>query len=133
MAHHINFNEQTGQHSFFSVQQKAWHGLGQIVEGYPTSREALQLAGLDFKVEKMPNIHRIADGTETISGSSFFTYRTDNGEVLGDRVGADYKVVQNRDAFAFFDAIVGGDGIQYETAGALGAITGVFVCCSPGR
>jgi phage/plasmid-like protein (TIGR03299 family) len=127
MGHNINFNEQTGQHSFFSVQQKAWHGLGQIVEGYPTSKEALQLAGLDFEVIKMPNIHRIADGTETISETSFFTYRTDNGAVLGDRVGVDYKIVQNRDAFSFFDAIVGGDGIQYETAGALGKGEKIFI------
>ena len=41
MAHNINFNEQTGQHSFFSVEQKAWHGLGQIVKDYPTSEEAI--------------------------------------------------------------------------------------------
>jgi phage/plasmid-like protein (TIGR03299 family) len=127
MAHNINFNEQTGQHSFFSVQQKAWHGLGQIVEGYPTSKKALQLAGLDFEVVKMPNVHRIADGTETVSETSFFTYRTDNGAVLGDRVGADYKIVQNTDAFSFFDAIVGGDGIQYETAGALGKGEKIFI------
>ena len=31
MAHDLNFNEQTGKVSFFSVQQKAWHGLGQVV------------------------------------------------------------------------------------------------------
>ncbi|TCN60604.1 hypothetical protein EV142_101176 [Flavobacterium circumlabens] len=47
MAHNINFNERTGRYSFFSVQQKAWHGLGQIVEQYPTSEEAIQHAGLD--------------------------------------------------------------------------------------
>lgn len=52
MAHNINFNEQTGKHSFFSVKEKAWHGLGQIVEGYPTSAEALKFAGLDYTVEK---------------------------------------------------------------------------------
>jgi len=52
MAHNINFNKQTGKHSFFSVQQKAWHGLGQIVEQYPTSAEALKFAGLDYTVEK---------------------------------------------------------------------------------
>lgn len=49
----------------------------------------------------------------------YATMRTDNETVLGV-VGKDYEVVQNVDAFSFFDSIVGGDGIQYETAGALG-------------
>jgi len=39
--------------------------------------------------------------------------------VLGSSEKA-YQIVQNWDAFSFFDSIVGGDGIQYETAGALG-------------
>ena len=52
MAHNLDFNEQTGKHSFFSVKEKAWHGLGQIVEGYPTSAEALKFAGLDYTVAK---------------------------------------------------------------------------------
>ena len=42
MAHNINFNENTGRYSFFSVKEKAWHGLGQIVEQYPTSAEAIK-------------------------------------------------------------------------------------------
>ena len=54
MAHNINFNERTGKYSFFSVQQKAWHGLGQIVEQYPTSEEAIKHAGLDYEVVKSP-------------------------------------------------------------------------------
>lgn len=128
MGHNINFNEQTGKHSFFSVQEKAWHGLGTIVENYPTSKEALQLAGLDFNVVKMPNIHRLGDGTEVVSDNSFFTYRTDNGAILGDKLGRDYNIVQNVDAFSFFDAIVGGgDGIIYETAGALGKGEQIFI------
>ena len=127
MAHQINFNEKTGQHSFFSVQEKAWHQLGQVVAGYPTSKEALQLAGLDYHVEKAANIHRTMDGTETISETSFFTYRKDNNAILGDKLGADYKVVQNTDAFTFFDSIVGGDGIMYETAGALGKGERIFI------
>lgn len=127
MAHNLNFNEQTGKHSFFSVNEKAWHGLGQIVKDYPTSKEALQFAGLDYQVVKMPNIHRIADGTETISDTSFFTYRTDNGAVLGNKLGADYKIVQNVDAFTFFDSIVRGDGIMFETAGALGKGEKIFI------
>jgi phage/plasmid-like protein (TIGR03299 family) len=127
MAHQINFNEQTGKHSFFSVKEKAWHGLGQIVTGYPTSAEALKIAGLDFTVSKLPNIHRLPDGTEQVSKTSFFTYRTDNNAVLGDKLGTDYSIVQNTDAFSFFDAIVQGDGIQYETAGALGKGERIFI------
>ncbi len=137
MAHNINFNEQTGKHSFFSVQQKAWHGLGQIVEGYPTSAEALKFAGLDYVVEKRnlftyDNENQAADADieikipEIVVPNYFATVRTDNEAVLGV-VGKDYEVVQNTDAFSFFDAIVGGDGIQYETAGALGKGERIFI------
>ena len=128
MAHQINFNQQTNMHSFFSVKEKAWHGLGKIVSDYPTNAEALRYAGLDFEVEKLPNLHRLPDGSEVVSEKSFFTYRKDTGEILGDKLGSDYKVVQNRDAFAFFDAIVGNDeGILYETAGALGNGERIFI------
>lgn len=127
MAHNIHFNEQTQKHSFFSVQQKAWHNLGQIVQDYPTSAEALKFAGLDFEVIKAPNIHRLPSGDEVLSNTSFFTYRHDNNAILGDKLGADYKVVQNTEAFNFFDEIVGGDGIMYETAGALGNGERIFI------
>jgi phage/plasmid-like protein (TIGR03299 family) len=56
----------------------------------------------------------------------FSTVRTDNDTVLGV-VGKDYQIVQNRDAFSFFDSIVGGDGMLYETAGALGHGERIFI------
>lgn len=128
MAHNLNFNSRTGNYSFFSVQEKAWHGLGKIVEDYPTSAEALQFAGLDYEVVKEPNTHTLPSGKSIVSDSSFFTYRRDNEAILGDRVGRDYHIVQNREAFNFFDSIVGnGDGIMYETAGALGNGERIFI------
>lgn len=39
MAHNLNYNQQTGKHSFFSVKEKAWHGLGTIIGDCPTSIE----------------------------------------------------------------------------------------------
>jgi phage/plasmid-like protein (TIGR03299 family) len=45
--------------------------------------------------------------------------RTDTGEVLGI-VGDSYEPIQNRDAFAFFDNLVGSDEAIYETAGTIG-------------
>jgi phage/plasmid-like protein (TIGR03299 family) len=128
MAHNINFNEQTGKHSFFSVKEKAWHGLGQIVQDYPNSAAALQFAGLDYTVEKR-KLYTQANEYENpqISVPDYFaTIRTDSKEVLGV-VGKNYEVVQNVDAFSFFDAIVDGDGIQYETAGALGKGEKIFI------
>jgi len=138
MAHNLFYNEQTEKHSFFSVKEKAWHGLGQIVADYPTSAEAIRYAGLDYTVEKRPLFtnslpNELNEMSESfafpkIDVPNFFaTVRTDNNSVLGV-VGKDYEVVQNADAFQFFDAIVGGEsGIKYETAGALGKGERIFI------
>jgi phage/plasmid-like protein (TIGR03299 family) len=137
MAHNINFNEQTGKHSFFSVKEKAWHGLGQLVQDYPTSAEAIQYAGLDYTVEKRPlftydndNMLQDVEGSlqipEIAVPNYYATLRTDTKDVLGV-VGKDYKIVQNKEAFTFFDAIVDGEGIMYETAGALGKGERIFI------
>lgn len=135
MAHNLNHNEGTGKYSFFSVKEKAWHGLGQIVTDYPTSAEAIQHAGLDYRVEKRRLFTNDSVNTfgnaDTIKPTievpnTFATVRTDNDTVLGV-VGKEYQVVQNRDAFSFFDAIVGGEGILYETAGALGKGERIFI------
>jgi phage/plasmid-like protein (TIGR03299 family) len=93
---------------------------------------------LDYIVEKRPLFTNSLDnelaGIDTgiaipkIAVPNFYaTVRTDNNAVLGV-VGKDYEVVQNVNAFEFFDAIVGGgDGILYETAGALGKGERIFI------
>ncbi|HAK76927.1 MAG TPA: alpha/beta hydrolase [Runella sp.] len=138
MAHNLNFNSSTGEYSFFSVQEKAWHGLGQIVQDYPTSEQAIRYAGLDYEVIKSPLFTKGSNIKETSQGivignnelevpNYFANIRSDNNAVLGV-VGKDYHIVQNREAFNFFDAIVGGgDGILYETAGALGNGERIFI------
>ncbi len=134
MAYQIHFNEQTGRHSFYSVKEKPWHNLGQTVQDYPISAQAIAHAGLDFEVEKRrlftPSASIVARD-EIISGRLDITeycstVRTDTDTVLGV-VGKDYHIVQNRDAFSFFDSIVSGDGILYETAGALGSGERIFI------
>lgn len=138
MAHNINFNEITGRYSFFGVKEKAWHGLGQIVEQYPTSEEAIRHAGLDYEVYKKPAFIKLdgtsiddngefIEGRDIIIPDRFGTYRSDTNQAF-DVVGKDYQIVQNREAFNFFDAIVGGgEGILYETAGALGQGERIFI------
>jgi phage/plasmid-like protein (TIGR03299 family) len=119
MAHNLNFNEKLNRHSFFSAKEKAWHGLGIVVPETVNSAEAIKLAGLDYNVAKLPNVHRLPSGQEIVSDNSFFTYRTDTNQIFGDKIGSRYEIVQNLEAFEFFDAIVGKGEAIYETAGAL--------------
>lgn len=97
--------------TMFSVRETPWHGLGTIVQEAPTSQEALHLAGLDWKVRQAPAVY---DEQET---GYFFNVRESDNKVLGV-VGSRYKPVQNEEAFAFVDELLG-EGVTYETAGSL--------------
>lgn len=98
---------------FYTGREKPWHGLGTMVEEAPTSEEALELAGLNWEIKGMPVY--TAEGV-VIEGYKANTRSSDNS-VLGI-VSNKYKVVQNKEAFDFTDALVG-EGIRYETAGSL--------------
>lgn len=98
--------------SMFYVRETPWHGLGTRVITALSSKEALGLAGLDWKVNQKP----IYTEGEEITGYKANVRSTD-GKVLGvvtDR----YRIIQNEDAFAFTDALLG-EGVKYETAGSL--------------
>ena len=120
MAHNLNYNEQTGKYSFYSLRQKPWHSFGQISDKELNSREVLIQSQLAYPVKSAPHIYRFPSGKEMIADNDFFTYREDTEEVLGTHLTADYHIVQNVDAFTFFDSITKGEGIIYETAGAIG-------------
>ena len=90
-----------------------WHGLGVVIEQAPTSKDAIKIAGLDWRVDMMPIYDQF--GNE-INGYKVNT-RSSDGKALGvvtDR----YKVIQNEEAFAFTDTLLG-EGVRYETAGSL--------------
>lgn len=98
---------------FSAGREKVWHNLGIRVPEAVSSEEAIRLAGLDWKVEQKPIF--LADGTR-IDGNYANVRSSDNKPlgIVGDR----YKIVQNSDAFAFTDALLG-EGVKYETAGSL--------------
>ena len=99
--------------SMFYTREKPWHGLGVQVQEAPTSEKALWLAGLDWKVLQK-DIY--TEGRIKVTGYKA-NVRDSDGQVLGvvtDR----YKVIQNEEAFAFTDALLG-KGVCYETAGSL--------------
>ena len=102
-----------GVESMFYVREKPWHGLGTSVEEAPDSERALVLAGLDWNVVQKPIY---LDHGEEINGFKA-NVRDSDGSVLGV-VSDRYKVVQNKEAFAFTDTLLG-EGVRYETAGSL--------------
>ena len=50
MAHNLEIKD--GKASFVAKGEKAWHGLGQVVDKAMTSEEAIKLANLDYEVGK---------------------------------------------------------------------------------
>lgn len=99
--------------TMFFTREKPWHGLGVRVEESPTSKDALRLAALDWSVEQRPI--QTVDGVP-LKGFKANVRSTDK-KVLGV-VTDKYKIVQNDEAFAFTDALLG-EGVTYETAGSL--------------
>lgn len=99
--------------SMFYVRTAPWHGLGTRVEEALTSQDALHYSGLDWQVNQEP----IMTGTFKSVSGYVANVRSDNQAILGI-VSDSYKVVQNEEAFAFTDALIG-EGVRYETAGSL--------------
>lgn len=118
MAHLVT-NQNNAKGDLVLKGVPAWHGLGTVINSDQlTTEEVLQFSGLDFQVEKSPNIHRMGE-TDVVSKESFFTYRTDKNIVLGSSVGSTYTVLQNTEALDLLDIIKQDGTIHWESAGAL--------------
>lgn len=122
MAHNLN-KKQDGTYSFVAVGEKAWHGLGTYVNEALTAEQAIQLGGLDYEVAAKKI--QVSGSLKVINGYKA-NVRTDTGDVLGIVTDA-YHIVQNREAFGFFDSIVDKGEAIYQTAGALGKGEKIFV------
>lgn len=146
MSH--NLENYDGKYSFAEngLQERAWHGLGQVFDRPMFINEALEACRANYVVETAPVaafsnelIEKVANGTFTIEdlngayvNNAKATIRTDNGSVLG-LVSDGYGVVQNIDAFKFVDLLCSGkDGNRdntpvIETCGVLGKGERIFV------
>ena len=120
MAHNLLI--QNGQASMFYINEVPWHGLGVKLNQPATAQEAIQAAGLDWRVKKLPLFAGskripVLDKFAIIRKTVDLVQKTD--PVLGV-VGKEYTPLQNSQAFSFFDPIVGQDAAIYHTAGVLG-------------
>lgn len=102
--------------NLFVSFKPAWHGLGTVVDEALSSEDALRIAKLDWDVVPQPVFMQSGKQIEKV----FTNVRSDIDESLGI-VSGKYKILQNRDAFAFVDDLMGLDEavVKYESAGSL--------------
>ncbi len=136
--------------SRYRVKGLPWsNGIGTHVDGCHTSQEVMQEAGLNWIVKKcelMAQMPFTFGGDNTITDvdklngvfakdgyiyrncpNAYATYRTDINVPLG-LVKSKYEVVQNRDAFNFFDEAIGEGKALWQYAGMFGYGHKIFVC-----
>lgn len=130
----------------YSVKGLPWaSGIGKDVRDCTTAREVMEKAHLDWAVDKCELVARMpfrigADNqVSELMGdfvhdgniyrdcpNAFATYRTDKNIPLGI-VANKYEVVQNIDAFNFFDDAIGRDKAVWQTAGQFGYGHKIFI------
>lgn len=103
------------------VGQRPWHQLGIQFDREFTGPEAIAAAHLDYPVTK-EQLHRMRPDLGFGMTEPIDAYATINGhtkEVLGV-VGEGYEILQNHEAFDFFDILLNESGGKLQTAGAIG-------------
>lgn len=132
--------------SKYNVNGLPWSsGIGVDVKDCTTAQEVMEKAGLNFSVEKCELYARMPfniNGDNSISNpleefyhdasiyrtcpNGYATYRTDKNIPLGV-VKSKYEVVQNMDAFNFFDDAIGPGKAVWQYAGMFGYGERIFV------
>lgn len=108
----------------------AWHGLGTEVERGAGVEEMITAANLDWRVRKdpAPGAWRFPDSSEY---DRYLVRREcedpETEDPLLGVVGRDYTVLQNIEAFRFFEPFLERGWASFETAGALGRGERVWV------
>ena len=149
MAHGLE--ERNGKFSFAEngSRERAWHGLGEVVNEPMFVADALKLCRADYNVQLQPIValsdelvHAMENG-EFINASMLrdllvegrkATVRTDLNTALG-LTSDSYGIVQNSDAFKFVDMLCSGldsnrtEKPTIECCGVLGKGERVFITC----
>lgn len=120
MAHELEIDKTTGEATFASLRQPAWHNLGTVFQDEVNTAEMLSLAHLDnwnVRLEEVP----VPAGFTSDKTYSFVSrtnpFNKDQTDILGI-VGERYTPLQNEDLFSFGDNLLDGGG-RWETAGSI--------------
>jgi len=128
-----NVAQIAGRDAFSYSGAKPWHRKGIEVPGVMTVEEALQVGNLDWDVEKraimtadaemviIPNCYAVGRVGPEVDNEGDKVFVPFESTVKGR-----YTIVQNRDAFQFFDSAIAEGAACIETVGALGNGEKVF-------
>lgn len=110
--------------SGFFVREKAWHGLGTVLQDAPSTRDAFIAAGLDWSVDLMPLYANVPGGQQLCEEHQAVVRMRHqrDGSIASDVlavVGNRYKPLQNLDAFRWFDPLVADRDVSLEAAGSV--------------
>jgi len=108
-----------GKASMGYVGEVPWHGLGtSIPETMAYDSEGFQeLSGLNWDAEKRQLFRKVGENWQP--ANAWEVVRSTDGAVLADSVGARFTILQNRDAFKWFQPWLDAREAALHTAGAL--------------
>lgn len=102
------------------VGQLPWHGLGNEVTDEAAQYSAplfIEKAGLNWEAEKRQLFREV--NSEKVLANAWEVVRSSDGKVLADMVGERYTILQNRDAFDWFQPWLDQREAALHTGGAL--------------
>lgn len=127
MAHQIDQSVRKQGHAAFA-ETPAWHRLGVVLAEAKNSAETMEAAGLGWYIHQSEVYCKVPGGVgengevipdqEVVIPDRVANVRSDTGLPLAI-VSRRYEVLQNVDAFAFLDSLVGTGDVRYESAGSL--------------
>lgn len=117
MSHMIEMINGVAQFAYSG--EKPWHNLGKEVPADLTPQQIMEAAGLNWEVRKFPTYAILnEEESEVINTGRSALIRMSDHKLL-DVVTDDWNIVQNQEAFEFFNEFVMAGDMSMEVAGSL--------------
>lgn len=131
MAHDILGNQ-------FAATESAWHRLGIIDATIARAIDAVDRAGMNWHIHKLPVQFTMPDGSVIQDSSAFSLWRepvagSTEWARLSGMVSADYDFWQNTDVADHIDQLIDRTGWKFATAGILANGARMFVTLDMGN
>jgi phage/plasmid-like protein (TIGR03299 family) len=119
--HELEMIDGKAQMVFQGDRNAVWHRLGTEIPADLTPQQVMEVAGLDWSVNKMP---LTVDYTSPVLGemkidTGHSALVRDKDMSVLDVVPSSWNPVQNADAFAFFDEFIARGEMTMDTAGSI--------------